>query len=247
MQRIVSVRCCLGAMLLLLIASCLSADNSPERNAGPDPKKNLQPGDIDVQASRVYAFVDKTGFGHQHAVVGRIKSGSVKLAERMAGRIEFDMTSFAADPQEARRYLRLPGQTDGNTQRQVTQNMLSEAVLDITQFPTASFVVESMKEVRKAGGGAKAQFELAGVFTLHGVSQKLTVKAEGSEERGYLRLTGSFPIRQTSFGITPYTKALGAVGVADAVRIYGVLWIVAEPAVPPAEEKPVLGKKASVR
>lgn len=235
MPRIVSallVQSCLVGTLLIPMSVAWSADPVPSSQSGNSEKSaELQAGDVDIQASRVYAFVDKTGLGHQHAVVGRIKSGSVQVTNRKAGRFEFDMTSFVADTPEARRYLRLPGQTDGSTQRKVTQNMLGDAVLDVGQFPTAVFEIDSMRLVREAGGGTKAQYELVGVFTLHGVAQKLKVKAEGTEENaGYLHLIGNFPINQTSFSITPYQKALGAVGVADGVRIYGDLWIVTDPA-----------------
>lgn len=226
-------RCHAGLLflLVLLVSFCRAAEPVEETTGGDTPRDELHAGDIDIHASRVYAFVDKTGLGHQHAVVGRLKSGTLKVESKQAGRMEFDMASFIADSTAARRYLQLPGQTDGTTQNQVTQNMLSNAVLDVAQFPTATFEVESAHRIREASKNVKAQYELVGNFTLHGVSQKLRLKAEGSEERaGYLHLVGHFAINQTAFGITPYTKAFGAVGVADGVRIYGDLWIVTDPA-----------------
>ncbi|MGV2340918.1 MAG UNVERIFIED_CONTAM: hypothetical protein LVR18_45365 [Planctomycetaceae bacterium] len=36
-------------------------------------------GNVDLQASRVYVFVGKTGLGHDHGVEGRLKSGQVTL------------------------------------------------------------------------------------------------------------------------------------------------------------------------
>lgn len=240
---------CLTGMFLIPVSAVLSADPVP-RSQGQISEKSaeLQAGDVNIQSSRVYAFVDKTGFGHQHAVMGRIKSGSVQVADKKAGRLEFDMTSFVADTPEARRYLRLPGQTDGSTQRQVTQNMLGDAVLDVGQFPTALFDIDSVRLVREEGGGAKAQYELVGVFTLHGVAQKLKVRAEGTEEHaGYLHLIGNFPINQTGFSITPYQKALGAVGVADRVQIYGDLWIVTDPAAARAAAQPAMSRGGTSR
>jgi hypothetical protein len=43
------------------------------------------------------------------------------------------------------------------------------------------------------------------------------------EERdgGGVRLRGNFTIMQTQYGIRPYSKAFGAVGVADRLTIYG--------------------------
>jgi hypothetical protein len=42
---------------------------------------------------------------------------------------------------------------------------------------------------------------------------------------GWWQLRGAFRIRQTDFGIQPYTKLLGAIGVADVLTIYGDLYI----------------------
>jgi hypothetical protein len=45
------------------------------------------------------------------------------------------------------------------------------------------------------------------------------------QARGWLHVRGEFTIKQTSFGITPYSKAFGAIGVADRLRIHGDLWV----------------------
>jgi len=34
---------------------------------------------VDTRTSRVFIFVDKTGFGHQHGVAGLVQSGSLTL------------------------------------------------------------------------------------------------------------------------------------------------------------------------
>jgi hypothetical protein len=41
-------------------------------------------------------------------------------------------------------------------------------------------------------------------------------------------LRGNFTILQSDFGITPYKAALGAVGVADELKIWGDIWIATE-------------------
>jgi hypothetical protein len=43
---------------------------------------------------------------------------------------------------------------------------------------------------------------------------------------GWHHLRGKFAIRQTDFGIKPYTKAFGAVGIKDELVIQGDLWVV---------------------
>jgi hypothetical protein len=105
----------------------------------------LRSGEIDADLSRVFIFVDKTGLGHQHGVVGRLKAGNLRIAKESAGKILFDMASFRADTEEARRKVGLAGAGDEREREQVTAAMLSAAVLDIDHFPTALFALSSVR------------------------------------------------------------------------------------------------------
>lgn len=184
----------------------------------------LEPGQIDLQQSRVYVYVDKTGLGHEHGIEGKIRSGAIQLGARAdAGSIEFDMTSFVVDTDRARKYVGLEGSTSAATRQQVNKNMLGAAVLDVARYPTASFaVVSALHKQTKQG---KPVVELKGDFTLHGTTRPLTLRAELVQKGDQWNLRGSFSIQQTDFGITPYTAALGTVGVADRLKIFGDLWI----------------------
>jgi polyisoprenoid-binding protein YceI len=206
----------LVAMSLPDVSRAQSTENKPA---------TLRPGDIHTAASRVYIFVEKTGFGHQHAVVGRLKEGHLQSADSPAGQMVFDMQSFVADTKDARRYIGLEGETDAGTQKQVTANMLGPDVLDVQRFPTARFDVDTVQPNDTKSESGKPQYQIDGKFTLHGVTQPLRFTAEGTSQKGYLHLKGSFPLRQTAYGIRPFSKALGAVGVADELTVYGDLWI----------------------
>lgn len=218
--------------LVALVAACMvTAALAPALRAAP-PKRGsqpaaaeraLQPGDVDTKLSRVYIFVDKTGLGHQHAVEGRLKEGRLKVAAEAAGKLVFDMKSFVADTPAARNYLGLPGETDASTQQQVNANMLGAGVLDVARFPTATFAIDSIK--KSQGNEGSDTYTLAGTYTLHGISRKLQFEASGTTEKGMLRLYGRFAIRQTDFGIRPFSKGLGLVGVADDLVIHGDLMI----------------------
>ena len=182
-------------------------------------------GQIDTDLSRVFVFVDKTGFGHQHGVVGRLKSGNLLVANESAGRMVFDLSSFAADTESARRRVGLEGNSSDTEQEQVTANMRGAAVLDVERFPTAEFVLSSVRRFDQKDANGNTQFGLDGDFTLHGTTRRVHITATGSQERGFLHLKGSFPLRQTDFSIRPFKKALGAVGVADVLTVYGDLWV----------------------
>jgi polyisoprenoid-binding protein YceI len=191
-------------------------------------KSQPRKGEVDVERSRVYAFVGKTGFGHEHGVVGRLKGGSIRLgAKENAGLIEFDLASFQADTKDARHYVRLNGEVDAGTQAEVTANMLGRYVLDISRYPTATFAIDSAIPLRKDRPNSPRRVQLDGQFTLHGTTRPLRVIAIALPESGGVRLRGSFTLVQRDFRITPFTKAFGAVGVTDKLRVYGDILLIA--------------------
>ena len=201
------------------------------------------PGDVDLAGSRVYVFVGKTGLGHDHAVIGKLVSGSVRLdAAEDAGQLVFDMRSFLADTPEARKVLGLAGQTDESTRRQTTDNMLGPDVLDVGRHPTATFDIGSALRAARPGAGPRPTVDLVGAFTLHGVTRKVVIPVEIESHGPILRLTGSFRIKQTDFGIKPYKKLGGVVGVADELSIHGDIRIAATPVPGPS---PAAGNPAA--
>jgi polyisoprenoid-binding protein YceI len=183
-------------------------------------------GDVYIPGSRVYMLVGKSGLGHEHGVVGQLKQGHVNLnASRDAGMLEFDLGSFAADTPEARRYVGLEGQTDASTQQQVNANMRGPAVLNIAQYPTASFVLKEITPLPQPSKRGLPQYKVAGDFLLHGTTRPLQIVAEAEERGGWIHVRGGFNMLQSQFGIKPFTKALGVIGVADQIAVWGDLWI----------------------
>ncbi|HEY4311420.1 MAG TPA: YceI family protein [Pirellulales bacterium] len=218
------------ALIAFALAGISATNNLAQAVPPAAQAPSLVPGQIETRASRVFIRVGKTGLGHEHGVEGHIKSGSVQLgATANAGQIVFDVTSFQADTPAARQYVGLEGTTDADTQRQVNANMLGPSVLDVQRYPTATLKVNSIQPVRVDRTDALPQYQIDGDFTLHGATRKVRILAEASSATGYTRLRGNFAILQTDYGITPYSKAFGAIGVADSLTIYGDLWIATSP------------------
>ncbi len=204
-----------------------SADEQPEANLPT-------PGGVELKTSRVYVFVGKTGLGHEHAVIGTLKSGELHLgSEKNAGKLEFDMRSFQADTSDARKYVGLKGETDRGTAQKVNSNMLGQDVLNVGSFPTATFEVLSIKKQRDLKDGA-AEYLLEGNFTLRGVARRIRFTALDEPKKGWHHLRGRFAIKQSDFKITPFSTALGTVGVTDELTIFGDLWV--RPETPLAEK-----------
>lgn len=178
---------------------------------------------IDLAASRVYVLVGKSGLvGHVHAVEGRLAAGQVMLGAReQAGTLVFDMRSFLADTPAARRTLGVEGDVDASTQQQTNANMLGPEVLDVARHPTARFDIRSALPAAQQQPAKPPTYELVGTFKLHDTTRPLALIATAEEGGTAIRLRGGFSIRQTDFGMKPYAKFGGMVGVADELKIWG--------------------------
>jgi polyisoprenoid-binding protein YceI len=220
----------LTALILMSVGVAVTAAAQPPQLSPAPAAAPPAPGDVDLTTSRVYVFVGKTGLGHNHAVSGLLQAGRVSLgAADQAGTLVFDMRSFAADTAEARKALGLPGETDASTQQQVQANMTGPDVLDVARHPTATFQIRSALASRQQVSGRPPVYELLGGFTLHGVTRDVMIPVEVEQRGEWLRLRGMFVIKQTEFGMKPYKKLGGVVGVADELRITGDILVRATP------------------
>ena len=227
-SRIYSLPLALCVTTCLVTVSALpqtsSSKGAPPRLAAAN--KELVSGQVDTTISRVYVYVGKEGLGHEHAVEGHLKSGTIKLGSGYeAGKLVFDMTSFNADTEEARRYIGLSGQTAESTRQKVNTNMLGPDVLHVKRFPTATFEVNSALPAKGEQSNSPTTYVLDGTFSLHTGRHPLKLQVQAEGLNGQVHLHTSFAIRQSMFGIKPYKAALGAIGVADELKIHGDLWI----------------------
>jgi len=184
---------------------------------------------IDLEKSRVFIRVDSVGVGHQHGIEGKLKESTIDLAGR--GHLIFDMTSFSADTDRARSHVGLKGKLSESDKRQTNANMLSAQVLDVAHFPTATFEVKSIVAFTKNDPSPPHDYQISGEFTLHGIKRPLTFSATiefQKEEPAIRKMTGSFLIKQTEFGIKPYTAFGGLSKVKDELKIWGDLVLVAK-------------------
>ncbi len=185
-----------------------------------------EPGSVNTEFSRVYIFVDKSGpVGHQHAIEGRLKKGYLTFNAQDDCSVVFDMKSFDADTVRAREYLGLKGETDSATREKVNANMLGAEVLDCGKYPTAQFDHITLEPKNAMSKRNFPEYVLKGDFTLHGKTKPITIVADLEEKDGWHHLRGSFRIRQSEYGIKPFSKMLGAIGVADELIIAGDFWV----------------------
>lgn len=217
-----------NAVFLLLFSACAPVI------AQQTNEKKWEPGDINTEFSRVFIFVDKAGLvGHQHAVEGRIKQGQLLVNSSVqpskSSSIIFDMKSFDADTPLARKYLSIQSEIDEETRKKVNDNMLGLEILAVQQYPEAKLENVKWTPTGKMSKRNLPEHLLEGDFTLHQTKRPIQALCDVEQKDGWLHIRGAFRILQSEYGIKPFSKMMGAVGVKDELRIYGYLWIVPQP------------------
>lgn len=186
-------------------------------------------GKVNTDFSRVYIFVDKSGLvGHQHAVEGKLISGELFQTASREGGLVFDMQSFNADTPQAKKYLGLENAVDEATRKKVNENMLGAEILNVKKFSTAKFEHVTIRPKNTMSKRQLPEYLLIGDFTLHEKTRRIEIPCDLEVKDGLHHLRGSFKILQSNYGIKPFSKMLGAVGVADELVIYGDIWAVPE-------------------
>ena len=204
--------CCVVTFALLIAGLAIRATAAPPA---------VQSGDVDTAQSVIYVFIGKTGLGHEHAAEGKLVSGTVHLgAKESAGELVFDMKSFVTETPASRKHVGLEGEVGSSTADQVTASMKGHAVLNVAKFPQSRFVIDSALPGKQSG-----EFSLSGKLTLRGVTRPLQIDVTSEDAKGMVHLRGQFSLVQSQYGIKPYRKAFGTVGVADELKIWGELWL----------------------
>jgi polyisoprenoid-binding protein YceI len=205
---------------LALLALGIGLQAQAKQKAAPTTSYQL-----DASAGKVFIKVGTaTRIGHEHGVQGDLKSGKIVLGGE--GEMVFDMASLTADTDEARKRVGLEEKkVSENEANKVTATMRGKDVLDVESYPTATFKISTAKPLDKQAAGEPGEYQLDGHFTLRGKEQPLQIRAkvEKTDKEGVLRMTGSFPLRQTEYGIKPYSAAGGLAKVADELQIMGDL------------------------
>lgn len=89
-------------------------------------------------------------------------------------------------------------------------------VLDVARYPEIGFHADAAT-VRRDG----ADFDgvLHGTLTLHGATRPLDVPFHARADGPGERVSGRVRFRQTDFGMTPFSRARGSIGVDDEIQV----------------------------
>jgi hypothetical protein len=175
---------------------------------------------VDPEASEVRLLVYRAGplarFGHNHVISGRVR-GEIRAGGRAAEsgfRLEIPVESFVVDPPAARAEEGDGFAEDISEQaRQATRdNMFGKDILDAAARPLIE--IDSVALV-----GPRWNPTVVGRVTLRGTTRDLRFSAAVVEHDDLLTVVATFRIRQSDFGMTPFTTLGGGLRVSDAVDI----------------------------
>lgn len=213
-------------LLLLALAGCQSLPPAPDGISPARPTQESAPEwpdgqrfAIDEQSSELRLIVRSEGpmarLGHPHVIGGSVINGEVLLAEPYrdsALRLTIDVNELQVDEPD---WLKAEGFEPDVEESDIAgtrRNMLSPELLDAEAHPEIR--IESIGIT-----GPRWQPDIEALVTLAGETRKLTVPIALAITEGRLTATGRFVIRQSDFGLTPYSAAGGALRVSDEVLI----------------------------
>ena len=191
----------------------------------PSPAPVIVPSDapryaVDPQASEIRLLVYRDGplarFGHNHVIVGRVQ-GEIRAADTAAGsgfRLEIPAGSLSVDPPAARAEEgeAFTAQVSDAARRGTRENMLGVDVLDSAVQPLIR--IESV-----ALTGPPWAPTVTARVTLRGTTRDLSFPAAVVRAGDSLVVIASFPIRQSDFGIQPFSALNGGLRVRDALDV----------------------------
>jgi hypothetical protein len=217
--------------LILILAACGALKG---RHAGPplphEPayvKDQQFPGKhyrVDESRSELRILVYRAGplarLGHNHVMVNRALRGEVNLADGASGfSLNVPPAGFLVDDAQARREegADFANEVPEDAKSGTLRNMLSAAVLDADEFPVIA--IHSVAVASPNGAPGSGSMIATVAISVAGHESTIDVPFTIQSDSNQLAATGSFDVRQSQLGLTPYSLMLGALQVQDGMTI----------------------------
>jgi polyisoprenoid-binding protein YceI len=150
------------------------------------------------------------GLGHEHVVAVKSFSGEAHISPNALNRASFALEIEAGS-------LSVADEGISDKDRMEIERSMKEKVLDVSRFPKISFQSVSITDIKPTANGQTALLD--GHLTLNGVTNQVRMPAAITVTPEQLRVSGDIMIKQTDFGIKPYSTAGGTVKVRNELKI----------------------------
>lgn len=165
--------------------------------------------------SSFWVFVPKTGllsgFAHDHEIGVKSFTGKIVVPEAGAsgGSLELNVDATSLTVLDKK-----PSEDD----KKKIYNSMHTEVLESAKYPKINFKSVSVNDLKQTGGDAY-NFTLNGDLTLHGVTKRIAFPVSLTINAQELRAIGKYTLRQTDFGIKPYSAAGGTIKVKNEITV----------------------------
>jgi polyisoprenoid-binding protein YceI len=169
---------------------------------------------IDLSQSRIIATLTQEGFISRryanHRVDVKNFGGKIEISERDETRVAVEVEAEAKS---------LTNADEGMTafERNEFHGVLNNHVLESDKFPKIKFVSVSVSDARKSG--ETRTFTLNGDLTLRDVTKRVSFPVAVTISKDQLRATGDAELKQTDFGIKPYSGKMGLIKIGDVIKV----------------------------
>lgn len=195
-------------LLIVIVALAMLATNA-------QPQAKSRTYTIVASESSFWVFVAKAGlfsaFAHDHEIGVKSFTGKIVLPESGAGGGSLELEVNAAS-------LAVLDKQPSEADKQKIFDSMHKEVLESAQFPKIAFKSVSVSDLKQTSADAY-NLTLNGDVTLKGVTRRIAVPVLLTINAQQLRAVGKYTLKQTDFGIKPYSAAGGAVKVKNEVVI----------------------------
>lgn len=220
----------------MAVIALISLEGCPARPVGPEPATGAKiapvtppqrheghPFDVASRESLLTILVFRGGtlakVGHNHVVASHDVTGTFYVPDDVARstfELRIPVAQLAIDEPELRAQEGpdFPKEVPDSAKEGTRRNMLSEALLNGTQFADITLASQHI-QVGSPGSQVRADVEITVRDQTHTVSVPVTY----SLVNGELTASGELPLKQTDLGLTPFTAMLGALAVQDEMRV----------------------------
>ena len=165
--------------------------------------------------SSFWVYVGKSGLfsglAHNHEIGVKSFSGRVVVPAAGAGAGSLEMEVDAPS-------LEVLDKEPSEEDKKKIFNSMHNEVLESAKYQKITFKSVSVSDVKQAGSDAYS-FVVNGDLSLHGVMKRIAVPVAATVTPQQLRATGKYTLKQTDYGIRPYSAAGGTIKVKDEVVV----------------------------
>lgn len=176
---------------------------------------------VDTQRSELRILVYRAGplarLGHNHVIAATQISGDIYVQSPLSASgfvLQVPLDGLRVDPPALRREEGPDFESQPSEQAVAgtREHMLGPDCLDAERYPEIRIRSVSIT-------GPDWQPDVTLQITLHGATRELTVPVAFDRSADTVRVVGGFSLRQSEFGITPYSVLGGGLRVQDTLRL----------------------------